>query len=137
MTINYYTYTGSVIYAANIRGSRGPRKMQVAIPEVDENDNIATFRASLPPPTSVLSRTNSITTFTRRLSFRSNLTATSTSTPRASAGGSTAGAGGGVGSSPRGDDIISRIKDKNFRDLSYFINKPPRWNEQVCVKCSV
>ena len=118
-----------MIYAANIRGSRGPRKMQVAIPEVDENDNIATFRASLPPPT--LSRTNSITTFTRRLSFRSNLTATSTSTPRASAVGGVGG--GGVGSSPRGDDIISRIKDKNFRDLAYFINKPPRWNEQVCM----
>ena len=119
-----------MIYAANIRGSRGPRKMQVAIPEVDENDNIATFRASLPPPT--LSRTNSITTFTRRLSFRSNLTATST--PRTGGvGGSTPGVGGGLGSSPRGDDIISRIKDKNFRDLAYFINKPPRWNEQVCI----
>lgn len=23
------------------------------------------------------------------------------------------------------------MKDRNFRDLVYLINKPPRWNEQV------
>lgn len=31
-------------YAANILGARGPRKMQVAIPSVDENDRITTWR---------------------------------------------------------------------------------------------
>jgi tubby-related protein 1 len=35
---------GSVIYAANVLGSRGPRKMQVAIPAVDENNQITTWR---------------------------------------------------------------------------------------------
>jgi tubby-related protein 1 len=30
-----------------------------------------------------------------------------------------------------GDDMMSRMKDRNFRDLVYLINKPPRWNEQV------
>ena len=70
---------GSVIYAANVLGSRGPRKMQVAIPAVDENDRAVNWRA---------------------------------------------------GSSP-GDDILSRMKDKNSRDLAYLINKPPRWNDQV------
>ncbi|CAM6002624.1 unnamed protein product, partial [Sphagnum balticum] len=30
-----------------------------------------------------------------------------------------------------GDDILSRMKDKQFRELGYFINKPPRWNDQV------
>jgi tubby-related protein 1 len=65
------------MYAANVLGSRGPRKMQVAIPSVDENDRMITW--------------------------------------------------------PNGgqDDILTRMKDRNFRDLVYLINKPPRWNEQV------
>lgn len=29
------------------------------------------------------------------------------------------------------DDILTRMKDRNMRGLSYLINKPPRWNEQV------
>ncbi len=28
-------------------------------------------------------------------------------------------------------DMLSRMKDRNMRDLVYLINKPPRWNEQV------
>jgi tubby-related protein 1 len=28
-------------------------------------------------------------------------------------------------------EMLQRIKDRNFKDLYYFINKPPRWNEQV------
>lgn len=70
---------GAVIYAANVLGARGPRKMQVAIPAVDETDRAVAWRA---------------------------------------------------GSTP-GDDILSRMKDKNSRDLTYLINKPPRWNDQV------
>jgi len=27
--------------------------------------------------------------------------------------------------------MLTRLKDRNFRDLVYLINKPPRWNEQV------
>lgn len=27
--------------------------------------------------------------------------------------------------------MLGRMKDRNFRDLIYLINKPPRWNEQV------
>jgi len=64
------------MYQANVLGNRGPRKMQVAIPSVDES--------------------------------------------------------GRAMSSPTGaEDIVPRIKDRNLRDLSYLINKPPRWNEQV------
>ena len=33
------------MYAANVLGSRGPRKMQVALPAVDENDRIVTWRS--------------------------------------------------------------------------------------------
>lgn len=34
--------------------------------------------------------------------------------------------------SPSGsEDIVNRIKERSLRDLSYLINKPPRWNEQV------
>jgi tubby-related protein 1 len=29
------------------------------------------------------------------------------------------------------DDMLSRMKERNFRDLIFLINKPPRWNEQV------
>lgn len=68
------------MYAANILGTRGPRKMQVALPAVDENDRILSWNASK------------------------------------------------EGSH---DDMLTRIKDRNFRDLVYLINKPPRWNEQV------
>lgn len=72
---------GVVMYAANVLGSRGPRKMQVALPPVDENDRIVTWRS-------------------------------------------------GFRSAPN-DDMLTRIKDRNCRDLVYLINKPPRWNEQV------
>lgn len=40
----------------------------------------------------------------------------------------TGGAGENEGS---GEDILTRMKDRNLRDLVYLINKPPRWNEQV------
>ena len=66
-----------VVYAANYMGYRGPRKMQVVIPNVDENGDIAS-------------------------SIR-----------------------------PGEEDFLGRIRDKNFRDLVYMINKPPRWNDQV------
>jgi tubby-related protein 1 len=29
------------------------------------------------------------------------------------------------------EDMLQRMKDRNLKDLSYLINKPPRWNEQV------
>lgn len=73
-----------VMYAANVLGARGPRKMQVAMPGVDENGEILRWRDSMGPT--------------------------------------------GTGTN---DDMLSRIKDRNFRDMIYLINKPPRWNEQV------
>lgn len=76
---------GSVMYAANVLGSRGPRKMQVALPGLDESQRIIKWK-------------------------------------------DTGAAGeGGEG----GEDILTRMKDRNLRDLVYLINKPPRWNEQV------
>jgi tubby-related protein 1 len=75
---------GGVMYAANVLGSRGPRKMQVAIPGVNENLEIIKWRDSMGPS--------------------------------------------GTGTN---DDMLTRIKDRNFRDMVYLINKPPRWNEQV------
>lgn len=74
----------SVVYNANVLGSRGPRKMQVAIPIVGEDGKPLQWKSTVPKP-------------------------------------------GQIG----GDDILSRMKERNFRDLSYLINKPPRWNEQV------
>ena len=35
---------GAVMYAPNVLGSRGPRKMQVCIPAVDESNSIVTWR---------------------------------------------------------------------------------------------
>lgn len=43
----------------------------------------------------------------------------------------TGGAGEGAGEGGSGEDILTRMKDRNLRDLVYLINKPPRWNEQV------
>jgi len=70
---------GSVTYAANVWGSRGPRKMQVALPAVDEEDSMV-----LADP-----------------------------------------------SSATGDELLTKIKTRNCRDVVYLINNPPRWNEQV------
>lgn len=75
---------GGVMYAANVLESRGPRKMQVALPGVTENLEIIKWRDSMGPT--------------------------------------------GTGTN---DDMLTRIKDRNFRDMVYLINKPPRWNEQV------
>ena len=47
---------GSVIYAANVLGSRGPRKMQVAIPAVDENNQITTWRQGSSEQEDILGR---------------------------------------------------------------------------------
>ncbi len=71
------------MYAANVLGSRGPRKMQVALPALDENKQIVKWRDGQGPP-------------------------------------------GGTS-----DDMVTRMKDRNFKDIQYLINKPPRWNEQV------
>jgi len=68
---------GVVNYAPNVLGSRGPRKMQVALPVVDDNDTIMTWKPE------------------------------------------------------KDGDMLQRLRDRNFRDLVYMINKPPRWNEQV------
>jgi tubby-related protein 1 len=75
---------GAVMYAANVLGSRGPRKMQVALPGLDESNRIIKWRD-----------------------------------------------GSGPSNASAGEDMLSRIKDRNLRDLIYLINKPPRWNEQV------
>jgi tubby and related proteins len=41
------------------------------------------------------------------------------------------GGGGGGGAADGEDNILTRMKDRNLRDLTYLINKPPRWNEHV------
>lgn len=70
---------GSVMYAPNVLGSRGPRKMQVAIPALDNNGKIIERRDG----------------------------------------------------DNNDDDLLTRIKNRNFNGLRYFINKPPRWNDQI------
>ena len=47
---------GAVMYAANVLGSRGPRKMQVAIPAVDENNQITTWRQGSSEQEDILGR---------------------------------------------------------------------------------
>jgi hypothetical protein len=70
---------GVVIYASNVLGSRGPRKMQVAIPKVDKKSN-------------------------ERAIWR----------PTAE------------------DEMLTKCKERDLSNLFYYINKPPKWNEQVC-----
>uniref|UniRef100_A0A7S3MBZ0 Tubby C-terminal domain-containing protein n=1 Tax=Spumella elongata TaxID=89044 RepID=A0A7S3MBZ0_9STRA len=83
---------GSVMYAANVLGSRGPRKMQVALPGLDEHGRIMQWKDN---------------------------------------GGATTDHHDNGGNSNADDTILTRMKDRNLRDLNYLINKPPRWNEQV------
>lgn len=66
---------GAITYVANVLGSRGPRKMKVALPKV-ENDEIMQWKCGAQ------------------------------------------------------EDILTRMKDGNYRNIIHLINKPPRWNEQ-------
>ena len=74
---NVHKSLAAVVYTGSLFCSRGPRKMEVAIPSIDEDGNISS-------------------------SIR-----------------------------PGEEDFLGKIRDRNFRDLVYMINKPPRWNDQV------
>ena len=87
---------GSIIYAANVLGSRGPRKMQVALPGLDEEDHIIPWKDGSCESNNVTNNSNT----TNNNNYSS-------------------------------DDILTRMKERNLKDLNYLINKPPRWNEQV------
>lgn len=71
-----------ITYAANVLGSKGPRKMQVAIPEIDEFGHIVKIRDY-------------------------------------------------SGTKSGEQDMLTKLKEKNHKDIRPLINKPPRWNEQV------
>ncbi len=73
------TELAACTYAPNVIGSRGPRKMQVAVPQLDEN-------------------------------YSSSMSKT-----------------------PIGEnlDLLNLLKEKDFKNVSYMINKPPRWNSNV------
>jgi tubby-related protein 1 len=62
---------GAVVYTANVLGSRGPRKMQAAVPKLDWDGKA------------------------------------------------------------RAGDVLSKLKAHDYNDITYTINKPPRWNDQV------
>lgn len=67
-----------VLYASNVLGSRGPRKMRVCVPRVRDDGTRVTFR------------------------------------PR-----------------NKDDEMMAKCKEEDHTNLTYLINKPPRWNEQV------
>merc|ERR1712188_18194 len=62
---------GAVVYTANVLGSRGPRKMQAAVPKLDRDGK------------------------------------------------------------SRSIDVLAELKAQDKNDITYTINKPPRWNDQV------
>lgn len=70
---------GISMYAANVLGHRGPRKMKVCVPRVREDGTRVVWR-----PLS------------------------------------------------KEDEMINKCKEQDHTNLTYLINKPPRWNEQVC-----
>lgn len=106
----------------------------MAIPAVDENNNSSAFHQSLS-----LARSSSLALTANTGSSFSNRPGSATPKRRSSFSrfvtGVTGGSGGDLASGgdslSNGEDILARIKDKNFKDLGYFINKPPRWNDQV------
>jgi len=69
---------GCVLYASNVLGSRGPRKMKVAVPAVDKDGSRICSR-----PTR------------------------------------------------KGDEILTRFKDRDMTNVIELVNKPPRWNDHV------
>lgn len=69
---------GAVFYAANVLGTKGPRKMQVVIPRVEADDSSYDWR-----------------------------------------------------SLHRDDEMLSLARNHDYSHMHYFINKPPRWNDQV------
>lgn len=70
---------GIAMYAANVLGHRGPRKMKVCVPRVREDGNRVVWR-----PLS------------------------------------------------KDDEMVNKCKEQDHTNLTYLINKPPRWNDQVC-----
>lgn len=73
---------GTIIYEHNVLGTRGPRKMTVVLPKVDENG----VRAQLQP-------------------------------------------------THQFDSIAERFKRDLTTDMDVFINKPPKWNDQLGAYC--
>ncbi|GLD94521.1 hypothetical protein PINS_up003132 [Pythium insidiosum] len=70
---------GTVMYAANVLGQQGPRKMKVCVPRVREDGTRVVWR----PLT-------------------------------------------------KEDEMATKCKEQDHTNLTYLINKPPRWNDQVC-----
>ncbi|KAG6976016.1 hypothetical protein JG688_00001800 [Phytophthora aleatoria] len=70
---------GIAMYAANVLGHRGPRKMKVCVPRVREDGTRVVWR----PLT-------------------------------------------------KEDEMVNKCKEQDHTNLTYLINKPPRWNDQVC-----
>ncbi|KAH7479673.1 Tubby-related protein 2 [Phytophthora ramorum] len=70
---------GISMYAANVLGHRGPRKMKVCVPRVREDGTRVVWR----PLT-------------------------------------------------KDDEMVNKCKEQDHTNLTYLINKPPRWNDQVC-----
>ncbi|KAL3666772.1 hypothetical protein V7S43_008393 [Phytophthora oleae] len=70
---------GIAMYAANVLGHRGPRKMKVCVPRVRDDGTRVVWR----PLT-------------------------------------------------KDDEMVNKCKEQDHTNLTYLINKPPRWNDQVC-----
>jgi tubby and related proteins len=70
---------GTAMYAPNVLGQRGPRKMKVCVPRVREDGTRVVWR----PLT-------------------------------------------------KDDEMLNKCKEQDHTNLTYLINKPPRWNDQVC-----
>ena len=113
---------GVITYAANVLGSRGPRKMKVALPRLRADGSRATF-GTLPQG--------------------------GAGAPALTGAGAGAGAGGGWGPAlgvlgggrPAGggagaggldeDGMLSAFRHGYTQDMTLLINKPPRWNDAV------
>ncbi|KAF4321033.1 hypothetical protein BBO99_00000802 [Phytophthora kernoviae] len=70
---------GIAMYAANVLGHRGPRKMKVCVPRVRDDGTRVVWRPL-----------------------------------------------------NKDDEMVNKCKEQDHTNLTYLINKPPRWNDQVC-----
>lgn len=142
---NVRTDLGAVMYAANVLGSRGPRKMQVRM-LINSYvvhwmcDCIRIEYVSVLTDCSLSSLIlfiNLLNCLYIVLSFLSKnhplllmeikwWFAVQVALPSVDELGK-----GSVRNSSGGEDILTRMRDRSHRDLAYLINKPPKWNDQV------
>ena len=113
-------------YASNVLGSRGPRKMKVALPRLRADGSRAAFGggvAGSPPPLAPAAAA-ALTGGARQPPSPAADSSGSSGAPTTPGGGSSSGGGGG-------GSMLEAFRNGYTQDMVLLINKPPKWNDSV------